>query len=170
MRRRALLAGFIGVLASGFASAQGASKKPSPTTKSKTNVKAPPTPTPTTKKTPSPSPSPAMISELPVVIDGIQLKLSDLSAPISKYGTVTKSNRDYPVLISRPTDRTIKIFTARCPHQGTILNLENKGEFKCELHGARFDWETGKVLDGPTIQNLEMYEVIVKNDLIFVKA
>jgi nitrite reductase/ring-hydroxylating ferredoxin subunit len=73
------------------------------------------------------------------------------------------------LLVAKPTERTIKVFTARCPHQGNILNLAEKGEFSCDLHGARFNESTGKVLGGPTINSLESYEVIERDGALYIK-
>jgi nitrite reductase/ring-hydroxylating ferredoxin subunit len=160
LKRRALLTGFLAVLTSGITSAHGASKKPTP--KARKVVVKIPTPTPTSKTT-IPVPQ-----ELPVTVDGKLLMMSEISAPISFYANVSKGGRDYPLIIAKPTDRTLKVFTARCPHQGNILNLAEKNEFSCDLHGARFEESTGKVLDGPTINSLESYQVIERNGALHI--
>jgi nitrite reductase/ring-hydroxylating ferredoxin subunit len=104
----------------------------------------------------------------PVLRDGESIKLADLVAPTTFYAKVIKNGSDYPLLISKPTESAIKIFTARCPHQGNILNLVRLGEINCDLHGAKFDSSTGKVLDGPTIQNLERYEAVDREGFLFI--
>jgi nitrite reductase/ring-hydroxylating ferredoxin subunit len=165
MKRRSFLQVAVGILALLPSTAIAASKTPTPKPKPKKTVK---TPTPSSMPKLGTTPSPASL-ETPVIKDGAIIKLDSLVAPISLYATVSKSGRDYPVLVAKPTDRTIKVFTARCPHQGNILNLAEKGEFSCDLHGARFDESTGKVIDGPTINNLDSYEVVERNGALYIK-
>ena len=165
MKRRKFLQVAIGVLALIPSGAIAASKKPTPKPKPK---KVSNTPTPSPKATSIKSASPTSL-EVPVLKDGAIIKLDSLVAPISLYATVTKSGREYPLLVAKPTERTLKVFTARCPHQGNILNLAEKGEFSCDFHGARFDESTGKVLGGPTINNLESYEVIERDGALYIK-
>mgnify|MGYP000390786946 CR=1 FL=1 len=165
MKRRSFLQVAVGLLALIPSSAIAASKKPTPKPKPKKPVK---TPTPSPKTTTSKSASPVS-TEIPVLKDGELIKLASIVAPTSLYATATKSGRDYPLLVAKPTERTIKVFTARCPHQGNILNLAEKGEFSCDLHGARFNEGTGKVLGGPTISNLESYEVIERDGALYIK-
>ena len=170
MKRRALLVGFMGVLLSGFSSASAASKKPTPKASVKPKVTKKPTPTPKATKvstTPTSSAIPTPQEHL-VTVEGRAIQVESIKSPTSLYATVTKSGREYPLLIAKPTDRTLKIFTARCPHQGSILNLAQGGEFQCDRHGARFAEETGKVLDGPTINSLEQFEPIIKNGLLYI--
>ena len=154
----------------------GVTAKPSPKASPKRLPK--PTPTPTKKKFPSPTPTPKPISpkstpselqDLPVLVEGAEIKLSSLTAPISMYGVVRKNGRDFPLLIAKPREGTIRIFSARCPHQGNILNLAIRNEFTCDLHGARFDSTTGKVLDGPTISNLEIYDPLERNGILYIR-
>jgi nitrite reductase/ring-hydroxylating ferredoxin subunit len=166
LKRRAFLTGLFAVLTSGIATAQGATKKPTPKATPKPTKKAvvkTPTPTPTPKTVATPVPQ-----VLPVMVEGKLLMLNDISAPTSIYANVSKGGREYPLLVAKPTDRTLKVFTARCPHQGNILNLAEKNELSCDLHGARFDESTGKVLDGPTINNLESYQVVERNGALYI--
>jgi len=163
MKRRLFLLAIIASIAQFPENALGASKKPSP--KAKPSVKRKPSPLPSAL----PKQSTVISAEYPVQINGEVIKIADLSAPLSLYGSVTAGNREYPLLIAKPNDRTLKVFTARCPHQGNILNLAAKGEFSCDAHGARFEEATGKVLAGPTINNLESYEVIDREGFLYVK-
>lgn len=165
MKRRNFFKVAIGVLALIPADAIAASKKPTPKPKPR---KVSNTPTHSPKATSSKSATPVSL-EIPVLKDGAIIKLSSLVAPVSLYATVTKSGREYPLLVAKPTERTLKVFTARCPHQGNILNLADKGEFSCDFHGARFDESSGKVLGGPTINNLESYEVIERDGALYIK-
>jgi nitrite reductase/ring-hydroxylating ferredoxin subunit len=174
MKRRNFLAITFGLMAQLPLEALAASKKPTPKAKPKPTpkvTKKAATPTPTSKATPSATPKPVAApkpEELPVLRDGDLIKLADLVAPISFYASVTKGSNQIPLLVSKPTERTLKIFTARCPHQGSILNLSAQNEFSCDRHGARFNDSTGKVIDGPTISNLESYEAIERNGSIYI--
>jgi Rieske Fe-S protein len=183
VKRRSFLAITLGLMAQIPLSAVGATKKPTPTPRpkvtakatTKASPKATPTPTPkaTAKVTPKSTPSQSAKADVSpqtvaVLRDGQSVKYSALIAPITFYATVEKKGREYPLLVSKPTERTIKIFTARCTHQGSILNLAKLGEFTCDQHGARFDELTGRVIDGPTIQNLDSYEPIVVGDSLFI--
>ena len=173
MNRRKFIAVTLGLFAQVPLRAFGATKKPSPTPKTTPTKKpaAKPTIKPsaqTVKPTSTPSPTSSTPQVLPVLRAGMEIKLDDLVAPISFYATVTKSGREYPLLVSKPTERTIKVFTARCPHQGYILNLSKLGEFTCDQHGARFNDATGKVLAGPTINSLESYEVIERSGSLYI--
>jgi nitrite reductase/ring-hydroxylating ferredoxin subunit len=166
MKRRTFIVTVTALALSGINSAFGATKKPLPKPKVAKKPVLVATPTPS----PSPKPTSARVPiEVQISIDGRPVKSSDLAPPMSAYATVELAGREYKLLIAKPTERTLKIFSARCPHQGTILNLEKKSEFTCDAHGARFDWQTGMVLDGPTINKLEEYEVIIKDDLILIK-
>lgn len=165
MKRRKFLQVLVGIVALLPSGAVAATKKPTPKPKPK---KVSNTPSPSPKATSIKSASPTSL-EIPVLKDGAIIKLDSLVAPISLYATVTKSGREYPLLVAKPTERTLKVFTARCPHQGNILNLAEKGEFSCDFHGARFDESTGKVLGGPTVNNLESYEVIERDGALYIK-
>ena len=178
MKRRNFLAVTVGFLAQIPLTAIAATKKPTPKATAKVTKKATAKATPkaTTKASPTPAaaaqtpsakptPSPQL---MPVLRDGALIKVASINAPTSFYASVEKNGVEYPLLISKPTDRTIKIFTARCPHQGNILNLAALGEFSCDRHGARFSEATGKVLDGPTVQNLVQYELIERDGSIYI--
>ena len=172
MKRRKFLAITAGLFLQLPLAAIGATKKPTPkATKKPATTPTKKTPTPTPKATVSTTPKPTITPTpqvLPVLRDGELIKIESLVAPTSFYSLVTKANVDYPLLVSKPTERTIKIFTARCPHQGQILNLAKLAEFTCDRHGARFSEVTGKVIDGPTIQNLAQYEIIERNGYMYI--
>lgn len=55
-----------------------------------------------------------------------------------------------------------------CPHAYALLSdgwLEGR-EIECPLHGARFDIETGAVLEGPAECGLKTYAVRVDRDQV----
>ncbi|KAI8376319.1 uncharacterized protein BYT42DRAFT_574203 [Radiomyces spectabilis] len=60
-----------------------------------------------------------------------------------------------------------------CTHYGGKLSespLASDGRVTCKLHGACFNVKTGRVEDAPALDNLNTYEVCVKDDGIYVKA
>ena len=163
-----------GLIAQIPSEAFAATKKPTPKAKPKVSAKATPkisspTATPVAKSSPVQSAKPVVTPQLlPVLREGQAIKADSLVAPISFYGSVAKNGNEYPILISKPSDRTLKIFSARCPHQGAIINLAKLGEFTCDQHGARFSESNGKVLDGPTINNLEQFVITERDGLLFI--
>ncbi|MDQ6612698.1 MAG: Rieske 2Fe-2S domain-containing protein [Gemmatimonadota bacterium] len=59
----------------------------------------------------------------------------------------------------------------RCPHRDFPLSggdLVEPGVLECPWHGARFDCRTGRVLQGPATDDLQMYPTRVTNDEVFV--
>ena len=162
MKRKSFLIAVIAMAVSGLDKAFGATKKPSP----KPSVLK----KPVAKISPTPLAQSPVIAERILTRDGNTILKSSLRAPISFYASYSKDGRDYPVLVANPTSKVIRVFSARCPHQGNILNLESHGEFYCEFHGARFKADSGKVIDGPTIQNLEQFEIIESSDFLVIRA
>ena len=152
----------IAIVSSPVAQAFGTTKKPSP----KPSVQK----KPVAKISPTPLAESPVIAERILTRDGNTILKSNLRAPMSFYASYSKDGRDYPVLVANPTSKVIRVFSARCPHQGNILNLESHGEFYCEFHGARFKSDSGKVIDGPTIQNLEQFEIIESSDFLVIRA
>jgi len=172
MKRRDFLVIAMSIFAQVPIEALAASKKPTPKPTPKATPKSPKKSiSPTLKPTPSATPKASIAprpEELPLLRDGELINLARLTAPTSFYASVFKNGIEIPLLVSKPTERSVKIFTARCPHQGSILNLSKLGEFTCDRHGAHFSDSTGKVLGGPTISNLETYEVIEREGSIYI--
>lgn len=59
-----------------------------------------------------------------------------------------------------------------CTHEFALLSegfIEGE-EIECPLHQARFDVREGKCLAGPATQDLDIYEVKVEGEDVFVKA
>jgi apoptosis-inducing factor 3 len=64
-------------------------------------------------------------------------------------------------------------FSGRCPHAGYVLNytrVRPEDRILCSSHMALFDLKTGKVLAGPTDQDLCVYAVRVDGDDLFVST
>jgi nitrite reductase/ring-hydroxylating ferredoxin subunit len=63
--------------------------------------------------------------------------------------------RAFPILVVR-RDPAVFAYVNSCPHEGTPLNFEPRQFFDqgrkhlmCGKHGARFEIETGRCVDGP---------------------
>jgi nitrite reductase/ring-hydroxylating ferredoxin subunit len=57
-----------------------------------------------------------------------------------------------------------------CPHAGFTLSggFASSEALVCDVHGAVFDLVTGKALAGPASEGLEVYEVVVVDDNVFI--
>jgi nitrite reductase/ring-hydroxylating ferredoxin subunit len=59
-----------------------------------------------------------------------------------------------------------------CPHAYALLSdgwLEGR-EIECPLHGARFDVESGSLIEGPAECGLRTYQVRVEGDEVFCQV
>jgi nitrite reductase/ring-hydroxylating ferredoxin subunit len=64
-------------------------------------------------------------------------------------------------------------FSGRCPHAGYVLNytrVRPEDRILCSSHMALFDLRTGKVLSGPTDQDLCLYAVRVDGEDVYVST
>ena len=62
-------------------------------------------------------------------------------------------------------------FAGRCPHANYLLNytrIRDGNRILCSSHFAWFDLETGKVLSGPTEEDLAQYPIRVDGDDVLV--
>jgi nitrite reductase/ring-hydroxylating ferredoxin subunit len=70
--------------------------------------------------------------------------------------TETGENRPFPIVVVRTHANDYFGYVNACPHEGIWLNF-GAGEFftpdraflKCGRHGARFEIDTGRCIDGP---------------------
>jgi 3-phenylpropionate/trans-cinnamate dioxygenase ferredoxin component len=64
-------------------------------------------------------------------------------------------------------------FSGRCPHAGYLFNytrVRPGDQILCSSHLAWFELKTGKVLSGPTDQDLSLYEVRVEGEDVLVST
>lgn len=63
-------------------------------------------------------------------------------------------------------------FALRCPHSGALLTRGRlAGDcLECPLHGARFALGSGAVRRGPARRALPTYDVVVIDDVIYLKV
>lgn len=60
-----------------------------------------------------------------------------------------------------------------CTHDGGPLaegDIVNTYEIECPRHGARFDIRTGQALCMPAFEPIETYEVVIRDDEVFLKV
>jgi Rieske Fe-S protein len=58
------------------------------------------------------------------------------------------------VLLTRPAERTVLGFDARCPHQGCTVRATTDGGLGCPCHGSTFEPSSGDPVRGPADQPL----------------
>lgn len=63
-------------------------------------------------------------------------------------GAVVVDAAGTPVVVAQPTAGEVVGFSARCTHQGCVVNPQG-GQLVCPCHGSVFDAKTGKNLQGP---------------------
>ena len=75
-----------------------------------------------------------------------------------------------PLCLVRDGDK-VHALVDRCPHRDFPLSggdLIAPGVLECPWHGAQFDCESGKVLQGPATDDLVMYPVRITDGVVFV--
>lgn len=75
-------------------------------------------------------------------------------------------NDEVAIVVTQPTDGTIKAFTAVCPHQGCLVSEVVENEIICPCHDSRFSALDGAVLQGPATEGLAAASVVVQGDSI----
>lgn len=68
-------------------------------------------------------------------------------------------------------DGTFYAFAGRCPHADYVMNytrIRDGNRILCSSHFAWFDLETGKVLSGPTEEDLAQYPIKVEGEDVLV--
>ena len=68
------------------------------------------------------------------------------------------------VLVTRPRENEIRAFEAKCTRQGGALTTVENGEIKCPIHGAKFDADSGDVIQGPAERSLTTFTIQVAED------
>jgi len=98
-----------------------------------------------------------------------QQQVCELSEiPLNEMRCVSLTDRN--VLVAH-TEEGVFVSDEMCTHEDARLcdgNL-NGQLVKCPLHGSRFDLRTGKVLDDPAEEDLVIYPVTVKNEIIYIQ-
>ena len=74
--------------------------------------------------------------------------------------------KDRNVVVTQPTQGTIKCFSAICTHQGCTVGDVSGGTINCPCHGSKFKVADGSVANGPATKPLEVVNVTVSGDTI----
>ena len=70
------------------------------------------------------------------------------------------------VVVTQPTEGTIKAFSATCTHQGCTVTSVDNGAITCACHNSVFDIADGSVRSGPARAPLPAANVTVDGDAI----
>lgn len=86
-------------------------------------------------------------------------------------GAMTWVSVDRERVLLANVDGTIHALQDACGHRQAPLS---KGRLdghviECPLHFARFDVRTGRLLSGPTSADVPIREVLVRDDVVYVK-
>jgi Rieske Fe-S protein len=77
-------------------------------------------------------------------------------------------NDEVAVVVTQPSEGSIKAFTAVCPHQGCLVSEVVDNEIICPCHGSRFSAVDGAVLEGPSTEGLAAATVVVQGDSVIL--
>ncbi len=64
------------------------------------------------------------------------------------------------VIVAQPTEGEFVAFSARCTHQGGIVQVVRGMSLRCPLHGAEFDAATGENTGPPAPRPLDVVPVV----------
>ena len=90
--------------------------------------------------------------------------------PVGSLRTVRTSKGQRVCLVHR--EGSILAISAVCTHkhfplaEGTVLPGDR---LECAWHGAQFDLHTGAVLHGPAIDPIPVYDVEIRDGVVFVR-
>ncbi|MDG4797505.1 Rieske (2Fe-2S) protein [Micromonospora sp. WMMD1082] len=73
---------------------------------------------------------------------------------------------DAGVVVTQPTEGTIKAYSATCTHQGCTVTSVSDGTIVCACHNSVFDIADGSVRSGPAGAPLPAANVTVDGDAI----
>ena len=73
-------------------------------------------------------------------------------------------NDEVAIVVTQPSEGSIKAFTAVCPHQGCLVSEVVDNEIICPCHDSRFSALDGAVLQGPATEGLAAASVVVQGD------
>ncbi|MEI6360652.1 MAG: Rieske (2Fe-2S) protein [Actinomycetes bacterium] len=68
---------------------------------------------------------------------------------------------DSAVVVTQPTEGSIKAFSAICTHQGCLVGSVVDNEIICPCHGSKFSGTDGSVITGPATQPLAAAAIAV---------
>ncbi|MFI6485372.1 Rieske (2Fe-2S) protein [Nonomuraea sp. NPDC050663] len=69
-------------------------------------------------------------------------------------------------VITRPSKKVFRCFTAKCTHQGCTVAGVSGGTINCPCHGSKFSIRTGAVVNGPATRSLTRKKITVAKGVI----
>lgn len=75
---------------------------------------------------------------------------------------------DIEVFITQPREGEFRAFNATCTHAGCAVGSVSEGEIICPCHGAKYDHDTGAVIQGPATRALGKATVAVVDGMLEV--
>ncbi|MBN1981687.1 MAG: Rieske 2Fe-2S domain-containing protein [Chitinivibrionales bacterium] len=101
----------------------------------------------------------------------VEISKPEYSA-LSKIGGAVKLpnplDEKRPIIVVRTTDTTVAAYSSKCPHKGCEVDLPAENLIICPCHKATFDL-AGKVIKGPTKNNLSVFDAVLENSIITIK-
>ncbi len=100
----------------------------------------------------------APVEEEPAAAANALATLDDI--PVGTAKSVKHNGKD--LIISRVAKAKVTAFSATCTHQGCPVKPVGKS-LDCPCHGAKFDYATGEVTNGPAEKPLTPFVVRLQN-------
>ncbi|MFI6324705.1 Rieske (2Fe-2S) protein [Nonomuraea sp. NPDC050556] len=69
-------------------------------------------------------------------------------------------------VITRPSAKTFRCFSAKCTHQGCTVASVSGGTINCPCHGSKYNIRTGAVVHGPATRGLPRKKIKVSKGVI----
>lgn len=113
-------------------------------------------------------------------LDQSQVPEPDAQSPVASVFVVAAatdvpvgSGKKYPagdieVFITQPRDGEFRAFNATCTHAGCAVGSLSNGQIICPCHGAKYDHDTGDVIEGPATRALAKAKVAVVDGMLEV--
>ena len=113
--------------------------------------------TPTASATPAASTGTAAGTKIASVSD----------VPVGTSFKFTNPADNIPAYLMQPTAGTFVAYSAKCTHEGCIINPGAAGSLHCPCHGAQFDAASGNATHGPAKKPLAKINVAVNGTDIY---
>lgn len=85
-------------------------------------------------------------------------------------GVIKASANGHTAMVSQPTKGEFKAFSAKCTHQGCIVNAQNDQDIVCPCHSSKFSPKDGSVEGGPANSPLPAYQVKVEKGRVLIHS
>lgn len=93
---------------------------------------------------------------------GPSVPLADV--PVGEARVVSVDGQQ--VVVARTAEDAAVAFSARCTHQGTVVEVVEGLDLRCPNHGSGFRADDGAVLNGPATRPLDELAVTIEGDSI----